>query len=177
MCQLHATINALCFWELPVGDDGLKGIVDFAVKSKPVSGCRHRGGRLPRDAAIVITGPESTPARTAKTRPLPVPSARRRRSHAVALWSDPSGAATRVVNAARAGARERARQREQPRAPRGCRAVFKFENARFSNLSITFPLLLIWLQILVAIDSESCQTLFPIFCALTSEVTVLSIRT
>ena len=37
MCPLHAAVNALCFWELPVTDDGLKGIVDFAIKAKPVS--------------------------------------------------------------------------------------------------------------------------------------------
>jgi hypothetical protein len=37
MCPLHAAVNTLCFWEVPVTDDGLKGIVDFAVKLKPVS--------------------------------------------------------------------------------------------------------------------------------------------
>ena len=39
--------------------------------------------------------------------------------------------------------------------------------------NIAFHLRLIWLQTLVAIDSESCQTLFPSFCALPSEVAVL----
>ena len=39
--------------------------------------------------------------------------------------------------------------------------------------NITFHLLPIWLLTLVAIDSESCQTLFPSFCAQPSEVAVL----
>ena len=50
----------------------------------------------------------------------------------------------------------------------------------YSNLSrrpllgqVTFHLLLIWLQTLVAIDSESCLTQFPSFCAQPSEVAVL----
>jgi hypothetical protein len=42
MCPLHAAISSLCFWEVPVGDDGLKGLVDFAAKSKPVR-CGQRG--------------------------------------------------------------------------------------------------------------------------------------
>ena len=39
--------------------------------------------------------------------------------------------------------------------------------------NITFHLQAICLQILVAIDSESCQTLFPSFCVPQSEVAVL----
>ena len=39
--------------------------------------------------------------------------------------------------------------------------------------NIAFHLLPIWPQTLVAIDSESCQTLFPSFCAPPSEVAVL----
>ena len=39
--------------------------------------------------------------------------------------------------------------------------------------NIAFHSWQIWLQTLVAIDSESCQTLFPSFCALPSEVAVL----
>ena len=39
--------------------------------------------------------------------------------------------------------------------------------------NIAFHLLPIWLQTLVAIDSELCQTLFQSFCVLPSEVTVL----
>ena len=41
-----------------------------------------------------------------------------------------------------------------------------------SNTGIAFHLLLIWLQSLVAIDSELRLTLFPSFCAQTSEVAV-----
>ena len=39
--------------------------------------------------------------------------------------------------------------------------------------NIAFHLLLIWLQTLVAIESESRLTLFPGFCSLSSEVAVL----
>ena len=39
--------------------------------------------------------------------------------------------------------------------------------------NIAFYLLSIWLQTLVAINSESCQTSFPNFCSLSSEVAVL----
>ena len=39
--------------------------------------------------------------------------------------------------------------------------------------NIAFHLLLIWMQILVAIDSESRLTSFPSFCAPPSEVAVL----
>ena len=39
--------------------------------------------------------------------------------------------------------------------------------------NITFQLWPFWLQILVEIDSESCQTSFPSFCAPPSKVTVL----
>ena len=39
--------------------------------------------------------------------------------------------------------------------------------------NIAFHLRQIWLQTLVAIDSESCQTSFPSFCAPPSEVAVL----
>ena len=39
--------------------------------------------------------------------------------------------------------------------------------------NIAFDLRQIWLQTLVAIDSESCQTSFPSFCAPPSEVAVL----
>ena len=42
-----------------------------------------------------------------------------------------------------------------------------------SRNAIAFHLLPIGLQTLVVIDSESCQTLFPSFCALTFEVAVL----
>ena len=44
-----------------------------------------------------------------------------------------------------------------------------------SNISFkdSFHLRPIWLQTLVAIDSKSCQTSLPSFCALPSEVAVL----
>ena len=42
-----------------------------------------------------------------------------------------------------------------------------------SNITVTFHLLPIWLQTLVAINSESRLTLFPSFCSLPSEVAEL----
>ena len=50
-------------------------------------------------------------------------------------------------------------------------------NAGLCMGSIAFKhylsVVLIWLKTLVAVDSESCQKLFPSFCAWPSEVTVL----
>ena len=56
-------------------------------------------------------------------------------------------------------------------------AVLFYSNLRLSRLpvlrQVACHLRQIWRQTLVVIDSESCQTLFPSFCATPSEVAVL----
>ena len=57
MCPLYAIINTLCFWEVSVTDDGLKGLLDFATKNKPVSPRPLPRTLLPLSLTVVSVGP------------------------------------------------------------------------------------------------------------------------